>query len=699
MKYESFGIAKRLAERQDDRTKKQVGRKGVAKQVALPASVDDVLLLNTMEHLHSRGGAFGMITMPLRADGEIQLSVATVEDALHGEAVVELEADNPDVQELSGKRKRLSDLAAEVSQAESRAHVREDIRDEVALPQCCFRVMKGNPTRGKSISTFIHHGGPILQSTDFAVTLHNALPGGGAAELCVDLCPRVVASCSSSRALIVQDFHPGHSLQTLVETVKGWSASSGSRANPWFHVPTDGLDSMGINDALVHLLERRAVFGSDISIDVDVQTEPWAQLLQHEYLCIFDGSGPAYASDAVSLTTLKVQLSQLGMASLTSGVCYRVSQSVFAPRTTLPLEDLTPFELGMVLKERGWEWQAMPRLVKDRQALTHDTDQATATWYTLGKTILPAYARCLLSCTQLRERYGLTSIPHWVKRPLKDYELLLQGKPIPASEPVRRQALQDFQPEFPDELAIENQEPAANESEEEEAPPIEGWLEDIMEMEEIVCGNQPPEPAPDVDDVPDPPPPLEDPDVDHRPSKRVRGKRRGELETIEWGCFEIARKRVDGLESAFECRCKLHRLNETTDCKRTIGFTEESESHVLCVAKWWCNQALFHRKQYDHRTCFNSIWEVPHYPEDILVAGMITQAPTGYIKTDEEIDAEDRAQRAQGRARGSGGGKGRGRRGPGRGGGEGRGRGSRRGKDNRSKGRSNKHKKRDDDKD
>ena len=168
MKYESFGIARRFAERQDERAKKQVGRKP-QKQVALPGSAEELLLFNAVDRLQVRGGDFGMITMPLQTNGEIQLTVATVEEALHGHTGVEQPAvGSRDRQYLSKKRKHLSELAAAVSKA--------NIRDELPPQHCCFGVMQGNPTKGKSISTFVYHGGPVLRQSDFAVPMHHFFP-------------------------------------------------------------------------------------------------------------------------------------------------------------------------------------------------------------------------------------------------------------------------------------------------------------------------------------------------------------------------------------------------------------------------------------------------------------------------------------------------------------------------------------------
>lgn len=151
-----------------------------------------------------------------------------------------------------------------------------------------------------------------------------------------------------------------------------------------------------------------------------------------------------------------------------------------------------------------------------------------------------------------------------------------------------------------------------------------------------------------------------DEETQQPPQKRTRGTHSGPLRKIKWGCFTIARKRISDVESAFECRCRFHRLNTTTKCKRTIGFTEDTEQHCLMVAKWWCNQALHYRKQEHHRGCFTDVLEVPYQPDEVLAEGMITEPPTSPVKTDAEIHLADAlAPRAVGRGRSRGRGRGR----------------------------------------
>ena len=81
-KHESFPVAHRAAERDDDRRKKSI-RKSTQTALRVPSSIDDLLLLNARDHLTARGCDFAMITMPVRTDGDIHLRMRTIESALH----------------------------------------------------------------------------------------------------------------------------------------------------------------------------------------------------------------------------------------------------------------------------------------------------------------------------------------------------------------------------------------------------------------------------------------------------------------------------------------------------------------------------------------------------------------------------------------------------------------------------------------
>ena len=85
------------------------------------------------------------------------------------------------------------------------------------------------------------------------------------------------------------------------------------------------------------------------------------------------------------------------------------------------------------------------------------------------------------------------------------------------------------------------------------------------------------------------------------------------------------------------------------------------------VGRWWCNQALHYDTQRSHRGCFTDVWEVPHYPLEVLLPDQIATPPAGYVPTDAEVDArkaleeaQQNVARARGRGRGGRGGRARG---------------------------------------
>ena len=341
----------------------------------------------------------------------------------------------------------------------------------------------------------------------------------------------------------------------------------------------------------------------------------------------------------------------------------------------------------MLLRERGWVWKLFPRKLDARVGLLHLTDQEKGEWYTAGKSIIPSYAQCLLSSTHLRERYGIQTIPHCVAQPLQDYKRLSTGKPVMPLE-VKRKALRaPLQQEFPDDMADGSEVLAIQDADDEglehqEQLEDEQWLAEGLENEEqlLQADLEQEEAAPE--DEPQGDEENED-DVEATEPDSKRARRGGPLRIIQWGCFEIARKRVEGAERSFEIRCPFHRMNKKTRCVKTIEYKPDDEDHVLAVAYWWCNQAKLYDTQKMHRGCFKNLWEVPYHPLEVLQRDQITEAPAGYVETDAEVQARLAVERAQqnvasaqakrrGRPRRKGDGQGsRGGRGRGKGGGRG----------------------------
>ena len=135
------------------------------------------------------------------------------------------------------------------------------------------------------------------------------------------------------------------------------------------------------------------------------------------------------------------------------------------------------------LQLEGWEWRPLPRAIKDRQQLSHDTSEGRGPWFTLGMTIIPAYLRCLLSASELLNKFGVLTIPRYVgASPVKQYLHLLQGKPIQINH--RTPAPLALRAEFEDEapLAIEDISPQQRDAH--QNPEDDKSLEDAIAAEE-----------------------------------------------------------------------------------------------------------------------------------------------------------------------------------------------------------------------
>ena len=420
IKYEHFPAAKGIAERDDAQRKKIMGRG--AKSTPIPTSVDQLLLMNAKDHLASRGKDFGMITV----SGEIQLEARSVESLLHGVGGLEGNAvssvGNVGMDEVEQDRRELDEAAANIADVEQQIIAREDARDNARQRRYCFKILGGCPGRVRTMATFIPEGGGVLDQQDMAVTFHNEMHDVAPGGLAVDLTPRQLGA--NTRVMVMQSFNAGCSLETLVDSVVGWSAEPGATPEAIFQLPVSGVSAQDIHAAVRDLFEHHALEGTDNYQEADVQTEPWSTLLRNRFVTTL-GEDPA-----------KVQLTRSALRSLTTAVHFPYAVPLFRPRETLALGDMTAFELGMLLKESGWTWALMPRLKAQRVLLNHPTDQQTGVWYTTGKTIVPAYAECLLSSQRLLEKYGIMNIPHYAKRPVSDYRDLLQGKALKPLEAI-----------------------------------------------------------------------------------------------------------------------------------------------------------------------------------------------------------------------------------------------------------------------
>ena len=199
---------------------------------------------------------------------------------------------------------------------------------------------------------------------------------------------------------------------------------------------------------------------------------------------------------------------------------YTKRNPIFKVRDGLPPDDLSTWELAKLLVDNGWTWRLMPRDLKAREALPpHVATDGPRIWLTLGETLIRPYLLCLHKSRDLHAEFAIEDIPHCFRdAPIKRYQAILAGKPLPPAEPKRKRqlAIADLQPEFQsDEEPPALHDEAAEEPDDdngeygllvdEEDIDIVNMLEDAIEEEELlrqmVEQQEAQDPEPEDDDV------------------------------------------------------------------------------------------------------------------------------------------------------------------------------------------------------
>lgn len=310
IKYESYNIIRRQNDSKA-RGRKEAEARARKKPVQIPTTAEELLLLNAADHLRTVGQSFGTVTMPdwsldgmrletLDTDNFLGLHAQELEDpdAMNHEEDDDdhepaARSDDDDGDEVVAKRlKTLHDaaivLAPEADEAETQP---------INNPLCCFKVLKTQPGRIKSLATFIHHGGDVIGQSAFAVTMHGCYSCTETDNLIVDHLPRV-SSRSGMHALVVEDFYPGLCLSTLRSSVKGHY--NAGRPSLRFSLPIgDDGSQMNVHDALTKMFEARAVPGKEGFVQGSAVEWPWANLLAADYVWVIGGDDASPTSECV----------------------------------------------------------------------------------------------------------------------------------------------------------------------------------------------------------------------------------------------------------------------------------------------------------------------------------------------------------------------------------------------------------------
>ena len=233
-------------------------------------------MLNVTEHLKTVASEYGMLTMPTRADGELQIQTRTIETAIFPPEPPDQfpEVLPPIANGAPSKRRRLSDALCEVIEEQRDEQARSDASDGHLPARICLRVLKTRAGRVKSIATFVPKGGPTLAVSDMAATVHLEMQGSSTEKLVANMQPRAIGG-SGLHVVLIQDLLPGCSLRSLQDSVHGWNASHAGPPAAQFSLPISTVSPNVQHDALQELFKARAVPNRDSSINVDTAQEPW----------------------------------------------------------------------------------------------------------------------------------------------------------------------------------------------------------------------------------------------------------------------------------------------------------------------------------------------------------------------------------------------------------------------------------------
>ena len=363
---------------------------------------------------------------------------------------------------------------------------------------------------------------------------------------------------------------------------------------------------------------------------------------------------------------------------------------VCEPRSDLPLEDCTTYELIRKLECAGWSWARLPSNSAKRKALRHSADSEKI-WYSAGGLPHPLYLQCLLEAERLGA-LGVVSIPHCSPKPAATYRQLLQGRCVDMPLARPRLMLQgDVDLGEAEDLPCLQDEAAAGEEandpetmlEPERDAGIQTRDEQILELLQLFDDS---EPEMEVESPAAAAPVAHDPELVDEPvvpspsaggvamassSAMVpairapaeasgSGARADDAErkpavrrlvqpgvVSSWGCFRISSlvpKPNTRAYGALEAVCPFHRKNSKTECKKYVAHKSNDQASKDLDYKalmHWCSQAQSVNRQKHHVGMqLLSRERVAEIPMEVLEARRIEQGPSQPAVADDVLDAE-----------------------------------------------------------
>ena len=285
IKYTSLDIVRKVNEAADNRWR-AAEKKATAMPRAIPTTVEELLVLNAKDHLQAVGPSAGYITMPDRPGSGIQFQTASLLDEIDTHDVEQEGNDESGDDVPEGE---VANESPAVDLDEDHVPKRRRIDEDAIVPAdedmesgpnlICFKVLKTRPGSMKSLQSFIERGGSKLAQSTFAVAYHSCTSCQETGALIVEERPRVVGP-SGMRAMVVEDFRPQCSLETLSESMHGNVNDGPPSLRMSLPISMEGSE-LDLHNALDNMFKARAIVGKDGSVEGDASSWPWASMIEN----------------------------------------------------------------------------------------------------------------------------------------------------------------------------------------------------------------------------------------------------------------------------------------------------------------------------------------------------------------------------------------------------------------------------------
>ena len=356
-KFQSFREVQLANARAENRVKHHL-RQHEAKKRA-PTSVDSVLLANLKDHLATVGQGLHQCSFKA-VDGRWPLEVEPLSRRVRAAAPVVV-------------RESLEAGADEQKAVE---------QDDEQPTRVFFRILKTGVGNMKQLQTFVQVPGERLRADDMAVTLHSLSAVSTLDEPIVEEMP-CLDSSGLGRILLLKAFNDG-CLGTLRENLQGWQGRS--IVFSFKSAAMAAFDPADVHEAIVALLECGATPDGDGTItwpsDIADGRPVWGALQAARLIQKVDPDLDGVDPNSI----VSYALTDSGFQGIRISAKLRDPVFLAEPRRGLDHPALTPYELGCLLEEQGFQWRLLPQNAIARRRFSMDNETSTSTFFSIFVT-------------------------------------------------------------------------------------------------------------------------------------------------------------------------------------------------------------------------------------------------------------------------------------------------------------------------